>query len=75
MHVSEGERLRAMREDEDSVREAPPRQAARGGADRQSPESAREDARPRRGRLRAVARAFLDAICEWEHGVSLVRGA
>ena len=78
MHVSEGERLRAMREDEDSVREAPLAALCRALAElyRQSPESAREDAAPAtRGGSGAVARAFLDAICEWEHGVESLSAA
>jgi nuclear pore complex protein Nup205 len=78
VHVSEGERLRAMREDEDSVREAPLAALCRALAEvyRQSPESAREDAAPAtRGGSGAVARAFLDAICEWEHGVESLSAA
>jgi nuclear pore complex protein Nup205 len=89
VHFSEGERLRAMREDEDSVREAPLVALCRALAEayRQSPESARRDVsenlaeRPNRGDSSETRsnqpplRVFLDAICEWEHGVESLAAA
>ena len=73
VHASEGERLRAMREDEDSAREAPLVALCKALAEvyRQSPESAREDASP----APSTARAFIDAVCEWEHGVESLSAA
>jgi len=78
-HASEGERLLAMRHEEDATREAPlvSMCKALGELYRQLPLLAERDVRVVGGGGSnptqdgtGTARAFLDAICEWEHSVS-----
>lgn len=71
VHASEGERLAAMREEEDATRDAPLVATCKALAEvyRQAPELAKADVATNSSEVSNTARRFLDAIVEWEHGV------